>query len=143
MPAPAAPAPEPAPPPAVKEAPPEPPKTTEPRKRAPASILGTWEGEWEVDEYGFTGHATLQIDHIDGHVVLGRSMMFDTPYGTLNEPFLIANFDNGHLNVKHRKNVAYTLTLSERGTTVRLSGPFTYVTNLGTFTGKINVVRKQ
>lgn len=121
----------------------EPAKPVEARKPKPvANIAGTWEGEWEVDEYGFTGRAVIVIDKVEGRAVTGRSMMYETPYGTLNEPFLNAVFDGAHLSVKHRKNVAYTLNLSERGSTSRLAGAFTYVTHLGTFTGKINVVRK-
>jgi hypothetical protein len=116
-------------------------KPVETRKpKAISSLTGTWEGEWEVDELGFTGRATLVIDRVDGRTVAGRSVMYDTPYGKLDEPFLAASFEAGRLSVKHRKNVTYTLVLNERAK--QLSGPFVYTTNLGTFTGKITVARK-
>jgi hypothetical protein len=103
-------------------------------------LTGTWEGEWEIDDYGFTGKAVLVIDRVEGRIVTGRSIMFDTPYGKLDEPFVAASFDAGRLSVRHRKNVSYTLSLNERGR--QLTGPFVYSTASNTFTGKITVNRR-
>ncbi len=119
----------------------EPAKPAEVHKPRPVpNIVGTWEGEWEVDEYGFTGRAVLVIDKVDGKTVSGKSLMYDTPYGNLNETFVAATFEGNKLSVKHRKNVSYILTLTDRAS--RLAGPFSYSAALGTITGKIAVARK-
>ncbi|MFC4160961.1 hypothetical protein [Chitinimonas lacunae] len=116
-----------------------------PVSAAPSSqspLLGTWEGKWTVDSMGYEGRAILEITGLEGNRVVGRATMYDTPYGDLTEAFEQASFDGQKLDVKHKTNAAYTLTLGDKDGKPRLNGPLTYNTDTGSYTGRLRVDKK-
>jgi hypothetical protein len=114
------------------------PPTAKPVTASP--LIGVWEGKWSIDGLGYEGRARLTIERVEGEVVIGRSTMFATPFGDLTETFAPARFDGQQLTVQH-PNARYTLTFDQTGKPLRLSGPLTYSTEVGTYTGRIDVAR--
>ncbi len=103
-----------------------------------SKLVGTWEGKWEIDNLGYEGKAVLKIERVEGNEVFGVAIMSDTPYGDMTETFVKATFDGTKMLVKH-KSADYALTLTERDSKLRFSGPLHYTSESGNYTGRLKL----